>query len=72
MDSRHQQDLAKLDYSRIDPILIIMILLGSVLINTNDSSCLLSQKRQKQALRCRTYLKSTGILTCFPFLIHSN
>ena len=49
-------------------VLIVTILPWFMLINTNESLCQPSPKRQKQNLRYRVYSYSTGILTCFPFL----
>ena len=53
---------------RVAQVLAITALPRPALINNPDEDCQLSQKRQKQDLRCRTYLYGTGILTCFPFL----
>ena len=47
--------------------LIITILTRTTLLNKHDDTCWYSLKRRKYVLRCRTYIYSTGILTCFPF-----
>ena len=54
---------------KVNLVLIFTILPRFALVNKNDSSCLSSQKRQQQNLRCRTYFSSKGILTFFPFPI---
>jgi hypothetical protein len=53
---------------RLARVLIITILPRPVLINNHDGDCRPNPKRQKQGLRCRAYIRGTGILTCFPFL----
>ena len=55
---------AILNFNRV---LNITLLPRLILINSNDSCCPSSQKRQKHDLCCHAYSNSTGILTCFPF-----
>ncbi len=66
-DSRHLPNSPQDCCSHFDLGLIITILTRSVMVNKHDDACRYSPKCQKHALRCRTYIYSTGILTCFPF-----
>ena len=52
---------------RVARVLTVTVLARPVQVNTLGSLCPVSQKRQKQGLRCRTYKRSTRILTSFPF-----
>jgi len=65
--SRHQLNDLTTAVPRFQPVLIITILPGCILVNNSDENCQSSPKRRQPALRCRAYLCSTGILTSCPF-----
>lgn len=66
-DSRHLPNDPQDRYSSFNLGLIITILTRFIQVNRRDDTYRCSPKCQKYALRCRTYVCSTGILTCFPF-----
>ena len=66
-DSRPLPNDPQNRYSSFDLGLIITILTRFIEVNKYDGTCWYSLKCQKYALRCRAYIYSTGILTCFPF-----
>ena len=69
MGSRYECNSPKENYSRFTQVLVMTTLPCVMLINMSDETCAPLPKRQKYNSRCRTYKSSTGILTCFPFLL---
>jgi hypothetical protein len=66
-DSRHLPNDPQNRHSSFNLGLIITILTRFIEVSKHDDACWYSLKCQKYALRCRAYIYSTGILTCFPF-----
>jgi len=68
MESRYQQNKQMPAIWNFILVLIITILPRIIFLNTSDKMCLFIPNRHKEILCCHAYLKSTGILTSFPFL----
>lgn len=67
MDSRAWLNRTTPAILSFNPFLLITRLHGLVLIKQHDDVAKPTLKRLLSPLRYRTYLISTGVLTCFPF-----
>ena len=68
MAPESSQILQRSTHPTFNLVLIVKILPRFMMVDMKDNPCWPDPKRQKQKLRCRTYLVSSGILTAFPFL----